>query len=92
MKLFLSTRMARKYRFEKAPARFPIINLFKLPFQVFYWKNITTSTLEVDFYLIPALALGFWAGVVWVGKIRDEQYRKLVIVLTLIGSVMMLLK
>jgi uncharacterized membrane protein YfcA len=71
---------------------FLIINLFKLPFQVFYWKNITTNTLEVDFYLIPALALGFWAGVVWVGKIRDEQYRKLVIVLTLIGSVMMLLK
>jgi uncharacterized membrane protein YfcA len=46
----------------------------------------------VDFYLIPSLALGFWAGVVWVGKIRDEQYRKLVIVLTLISSVMMLLK
>ena len=89
---FLAMRVDKNSFIGTAAWIFLIINLFKLPFQVFYWKNITTSTLEVDFYLIPALALGFWAGVVWVGKIRDEQYRKLVIVLTLIGSVMMLLK
>jgi uncharacterized membrane protein YfcA len=89
---FLAMRVDKNSFIGTAAWIFLIINFFKLPFQVFYWKNITTSTLEVDFYLIPALALGFWAGVVWVGKIRDEQYRKLVIVLTLIGSVMMLLK
>jgi uncharacterized membrane protein YfcA len=89
---FLAMRIDKNSFIGTAAWIFLIINLFKLPFQVFYWKNITTSTLEVDFYLTPALALGFWAGVVWVGKIRDEQYRKLVIVLTLIGSVMMLLK
>ena len=89
---FLAMRVDKNSFIGTAAWIFLIINMFKLPFQVFYWKNITTSTLEVDLYLIPALALGFWAGVVLTGKIRDEQYRKLVIVLTLIGSVMMLLK
>ena len=38
------------------------------------------------------LAFGFIAGVQLVKKIQDEHYRKIVIVLTLIGSVIMLLK
>jgi hypothetical protein len=41
---------------------------------------------------VPALALGFWAGIVWVGRIRDEQYRKMVLLLTLAGAIMMLLR
>lgn len=89
---FLAMRVDKNSFIGTAAWIFLIINLFKLPFQIFYWKNINMETLEVDLYLLPALALGFWAGVVWVGKIRDEQYRKLVIVLTLIGSVIMLLK
>lgn len=89
---FLAMRVDKNSFIGTAAWIFLIINLFKLPFQIFYWKNINLETLQVDLYLIPALALGFWAGVVWVGKIRDEQYRKLVIILTLIGSVMMLLK
>jgi hypothetical protein len=71
---------------------FLFMNLFKLPFQVFYWKNITSQSLQVDAVLVPTLALGFWLGLKLVGRIRDEQYRKLVILLTLIGSVMMLIK
>jgi uncharacterized membrane protein YfcA len=46
----------------------------------------------LDLLLLPALAIGFIAGVLLVKKIQDEQYRKLVIVLTLIGSVIMLVK
>jgi hypothetical protein len=68
------------------------MNLFKLPFQVFYWKNISIETLKIDFFLIPALALGFISGVLLVGKIRDEHYRKLVIILTLAGSALMLFR
>ena len=68
------------------------MNLFKLPFQVFYWKNITIETLKIDAFLIPALAIGFVIGVFLVGKIRDEHYRKFVIVLTLAGSALMLFR
>jgi uncharacterized membrane protein YfcA len=71
---------------------FLCINLFKLPFQVFFWKNINSQSLQIDLVLIPALALGFSIGILIVGKIQDEKYRKIVILLTLIGSVFMFFK
>lgn len=89
---FLAMRIDKNSFIGTAAWIFLIMNLFKLPFQVFYWKNITLETLKIDLYLIPALALGFIAGVLLVGKIRDEQYRKLVIILTLAGSALMLFR
>lgn len=89
---FLAMRVDKNSFIGTAAWIFLIINLFKLPFQVFYWKNITLDTLKIDLFLIPALAIGFIVGVLLVGKIRDEQYRKLVIILTLLGSVLMLFR
>jgi hypothetical protein len=89
---FLAMRVNKNVFIGTGAWIFLFMNLFKFPFQVFYWKNINTDTLKVDLYLIPALFLGFWAGVKLVGKIEDEQYRKLVIILTLIGSLVMFLK
>jgi uncharacterized membrane protein YfcA len=71
---------------------FLIINLFKLPLQIFFWKNITVQSLKVDAMLVPTLAIGFVAGIFIVGKIRDEQYRKVVLILTLAGSILMLIR
>ena len=89
---FLAMRMPKNDFIGTAAWLFLFINLFKLPFQVFFWHNITTESLQTDLVLVPTLALGFWAGIAIVGKIKDEHYRKLVILLTLVGSVMMLLK
>ena len=71
---------------------FLFVNLFKFPLQVFFWKNINAQSLQIDLVLIPALALGFGIGLLIVGKIQDEKYRKIVILLTLIGSVFMFFK
>ncbi len=68
------------------------MNFFKLPFQVFYWRNITGTSLKTDLLLLPALILGFWAGLRIVEKIKDENYRKVVIILTLIGAVFIFMK
>jgi uncharacterized protein len=89
---FLAMRMPKNDFIGTAAWIFLFMNLFKLPFQVFFWKNITVESLQTDMVLIPTLALGFWAGIRMVGKIQDEQYRKLVILLTLIGSVLMLVR
>ena len=89
---FLAMRMPKNNFIGTAAWIFMFINLFKFPFQVFYWHNITQQSLQTDLVLVPTLALGFWSGLKIVGRIRDEQYRKLVIFLTLIGSLMMLLK
>lgn len=89
---FLAMRMPKNNFIGTAAWLFLCINLFKLPFQVFFWKNITPQTLQTDAILVPTLALGFWMGIRVVGKIKDDTYRKLVIVLTLVGSVLMLFK
>ena len=89
---FLAMRMPKNDFIGTASWIFLCMNLFKLPFQVFFWKNITAHSLSVDLVLLPTLAIGFWIGLRIVGKIKEQQYRKLVILLTLAGSLLMLLK
>ena len=84
---FLAMRLPKNDFIGSAAWVFLVINLFKLPFQVIYWKNINLVTLQTDLLLLPALLMGFWAGLKIVSKIKDESYRKVVIVLTLIGAV-----
>jgi hypothetical protein len=71
---------------------FLTMNLFKLPFQLFYWKNINFQSLQMDLVLLPSLALGFWLGIRIIGRIREEQFRKMVMILTLTGSLLMLFR
>lgn len=89
---FLAMRMTKNDFIGTAAWIFLFMNLFKLPFQIFYWKNITLQTLSIDLMLLPALAIGFWAGVKVVAKLQDDNYRKVIIALTLIGSIVMLFK
>lgn len=89
---FLAMRMPKNDFIGTAAWVFLVINLFKLPFQVLYWKNINATSLLTDLYLLPALAFGFWAGLKIVTRIKDDNYRKAVIVLTLIGSIVIFLK
>ncbi|HNP23553.1 MAG TPA: sulfite exporter TauE/SafE family protein [Panacibacter sp.] len=89
---FLAMRLPKNDFIGTAAWVFMVMNLFKLPFQVFYWNNITMETLKTDLYLVPVLIAGFWAGLKIVAKIHDDNYRKVVIVLTLIGAVFIFFK
>lgn len=89
---FLAMRMPKNNFIGTAAWVFLVINLFKLPFQVFYWKNITGPSLKTDLLLLPALILGFWLGIKIVSRIRDNSYRKVVIVLTLAGAIVIFLR
>src|SRR5215203_230372 len=89
---FLAMRVPKNNFIGTSSWVFIVINYFKLPFQIIYWKNITFSTLYTDLLLLPAMVLGFWAGIKIVSKIKDESYRKVVIVLTLAGAVVIFLK
>jgi uncharacterized membrane protein YfcA len=89
---FLAMRIPKNDFIGTAAWVFLVINLFKLPFQVFYWKNITGPTLQTDLMLLPALILGFWAGIKIVSRIKDESYRIVVIALTFLGAVVIFFK
>lgn len=89
---FLAMQMPKNNFIGTAAWVFLVINLFKLPFQVIYWKNITPVSLQTDLLLLPALAIGFVAGLKIVAILKDDSYRKVVIALTLAGAVVMFLK
>jgi uncharacterized membrane protein YfcA len=89
---FLAMRLPKNDFIGTGAWIFLLINLFKLPFQVFYWNNITTTSLLTDLALVPFLLLGFWCGIKLVARIKDDLYRQIVIVLTLIGAIFIFLK
>lgn len=89
---FLAMRMPKNNFIGTAAWLFLFINLFKLPFQVVYWKNITADSLYTDLLLLPALVIGFVAGIRIVAVIKDDGYRKVVIALTLIGALFIFFK
>ncbi len=89
---FLAMRMTKNDFIGTAAWLFLVINLFKLPFQVIYWKNITGATLQTDLWLVPALIAGFFAGLKIVAHIKDDSYRKVVIVLTFLGAIVIFFK
>ena len=89
---FLAMRLPKNDFIGTGAWIFLLINLFKLPFQIFYWNNITSTSLLTDLALLPFLALGFWCGLKLVARIKDDLYRQVVIVLTLIGAIFIFLK
>jgi uncharacterized membrane protein YfcA len=89
---FLAMRLPKNDFIGTGAWIFLLINWFKLPFQIFYWNNINTTSLLTDLALVPSLVLGFWCGLKLVARIKDDQYRKVVIVLTLIGAIFIFLK
>jgi uncharacterized membrane protein YfcA len=88
---FLAMRLPQIEFIGTAAWLFFIINLFKLPFHIFVWKTINMPSLETDLYLVVFVALGLWVGVKSIQKINAELFRKIVLIFTLIGGVLLLL-
>ena len=65
---------------------FFIVNVCKLPLQIWGWHNITAKTLVFNLLLFPAIALGAIAGIWIVKKIPDHAYRWFVVALTFISA------
>lgn len=89
---FLAMRLPKNEFIGTAAWFFLVMNFFKLPLQTFVWKNITPHTLLIDLVVLPALIGGFWLGVKIVGMIKDDSYRKLVMILTFIGAVFIFIR
>jgi uncharacterized membrane protein YfcA len=88
---FLAMRLPKNSFIGTAAWLFFLVNIFKLPFHILVWGTITVDTLMLDLWLLPPLALGLWAGVKLVSKIREAPYRIIVIALTAIGALLILI-
>lgn len=88
----LAMRLPKQEFIGTAAWLFFIINVFKLPFHVFVWKTVTPETLFLNAFLSPALFLGFFIGVRIVKIIHNDLYRKLVLLVTAAGALIILFR
>lgn len=89
---FLAMRVP-KYVFIGTTAwLFFLINIFKMPFHIWVWETVSIDTFAVVIRLIPAILLGFWAGVKVVARIEEAAFRKMILILTAFGALMIFLR
>lgn len=88
----LAIRLPKNEFIGTAAWLFFIINVFKLPFHIFVWKTIDQETLKVNLILSPAILIGFYLGIRLVKIINNDLYRKLVLLVTAIGALIILIR
>ena len=86
---FLAMRLPKQAFIGTAAWLFFLINLFKLPFHIWVWKTITPKTLWIDLWLLPAVAMGLFAGVFVVKKIPESWFRPIILMLTALGALIL---
>jgi len=89
---FLAMRLPKNEFIGTAAWLFFIVNLFKLPFHIFVWKTIDVETLLIDLKLVPGIILGLLMGVQLVKIIKDQFYRKMILILTAVGAFLILFR
>jgi uncharacterized membrane protein YfcA len=86
----LSMRLPKNEYIGTAAWFFLVINVFKVPFHVFSWETISFDSFYLSLVSLPFIALGAYAGIKIVKRIRDTHYRYLVIAMTAVAAVFML--
>ncbi len=89
---FLAMRLPKNEFIGTAAWLFFIVNIFKLPFHIFIWKTITPETLLINLKLVPGIVLGIIVGVRLVKIIKEQFYRKMILILTAIGAFLILFR
>lgn len=89
---FLAMRIPKNEFIGTAAWLFLIINVFKLPFHIWVWGTITPETLLINLKLLPGVLIGIVVGIKLVKIIKEAFYRKLILILTAAGAVLILLR
>lgn len=91
MAIYLLSMKLPKYAFVGTSAWFfLIVNYLKLPLQAFVWHNITGQTLLIDAVALPFIGVGAWLGIRLVRRLPESGYRRMIVWLTVIATIMLL--
>lgn len=89
---FLAMRLPKNQFIGTAAWLFLVTNWVKLPLHIFLWKTIDSDVLRTDLWLLPGLVLGLFFGVRLVRRIRESFFRKLILMLTAIGAILLMVR
>ena len=87
---FLAMRLPKNHFIGTAAWLFLIVNIIKLPFHIYIWKTISVDSLSLNLALLPGIFIGFFVGVRFIKFINDAFFRKMILVLTAVGAVLIL--
>lgn len=88
---FLAMRLPKNHFIGTAAWLFLIINVLKLPFHFFVWETITWESLVLNVKLLPGIFLGFFVGIRIIKLINEEFFRKMILVLTALGALLIMI-
>lgn len=89
---FLAMQFSKEKFIGTAAWLFFLVNFFKVPFHIFVWGTITAASFSLNLLLLPGILLGFLAGIRLVKHIKEQQYRRLILILTTIGTILIFFK
>ncbi len=89
---FLAMKLPKNQFIGTAAWLFLIINICKLPFHLFVWHTISVPTLKINLVLLPGVCLGLIFGIYLVKIIKEVLYRRMILLLTAIGALLILLR
>ena len=87
---FLAMRLPKNHFIGTAAWLFLIINIIKLPFHIFVWETISEETIILNIKLLPAILLGFLVGIKIIKLIKEAFFRKMILVLTALGAILIM--
>ena len=89
---FLAMRLPKNEFIGTAAWLFFFINLFKVPFHIWSWETMTWNSFRLSLSLVPFVLIGLVLGIWLVKKIKNDSYRKLILLFTALGGVAILLQ
>lgn len=70
---------------------FLVVNLLKVPLQVFAWNNITWDSIELNIFMLPVIGTGAVIGIYLVKLIPEMMFRRFVQIVTIISVLIMII-
>ena len=88
--VYLLARGFKKFDFMGTAAWFfLIINVTKVPLQIFVWQNINVKSFITMALMLPAIALGAFCGSLIIKKLNEKFFRYIILLLTAVAAVML---
>ncbi|MCR5394347.1 MAG: sulfite exporter TauE/SafE family protein [Bacteroidales bacterium] len=69
---------------------FLVVNLLKVPLQIFVWDNITWDTFRLNLLMLPVIGLGALIGIRLVKVIPERTFRRFIQIVTILSVIAML--
>ena len=69
-----------------------MVNLLKVPLQVFVWDNITWQSFTLNLMMLPVIGIGAIIGIRLVRILPEKAFRRFIQVVTVLSVAAMLLR